>query len=329
MHETWIRIPKLQLPPKGEVRLFVPFQTFGLLVDGSSNAIGITDGKTTFLGPILEGLEAEPWFYLAFAFEPNHWLLFLNGECVLETRDNKIVQKVERFRLQSSTPSNVPIRQKDISNWIAKRQSMFPQQQTTSSAHIILSPQQQENDLREIVTDLAEFVSEFQSGRKSRFRYIVPTLRALLLYKANSSTYDPLLLRLASFKLATLPVYVSPLNSSTIDDYKINGLYPDFYGLSCPSVVPDPPCTVLVDFQEYLDSPALYYQGQAISPLVLIEKIANTQSIAHLDQRVPLSIEALKQIPVTFTETSLEYYIVRLAKLTTEIAKLLLEKRWQ
>ena len=80
----------------------------------------------------------------------------------------------------------------------------------------------------------------------------------------------------------------------------------------------------MVDFQEFLEKPTLMYEGQRISPLTLIEKMATKQSAAHFDQTVPKVIEGLKDTPILLGENILEHYILTLAELVVKLGRYVL-----
>ena len=82
---------------------------------------------------------------------------------------------------------------------------------------------------------------------------------------------------------------------------------------------PAVPCVEMTDFQDFLEKPALFYDGQLISPLDLIEKAATTQSAAHFDQRSPVVIEGLKDTPVYLGRNILENHILDLAELVVKL----------
>ncbi|MEW6714726.1 MAG: hypothetical protein AB1306_06510, partial [Nitrospirota bacterium] len=140
-----------------------------------------------------------------------------------------------------------------------------------------------------------------------------------------NKSYDPLLLRVAAFKKTPLPVYVIPKQDETMDQITaIVEKSPTVLNTGSASFEARIPWVKMVDFQEFLETPGLYYQEKPVSPLNLIEMVATTQSAAHFDQRVPCVIEGLKDTPIVFEHNTLKHYVVKLAELTVKLGHLIL-----
>ena len=159
----------------------------------------------------------------------------------------------------------------------------------------------------------------FNAGKTYFFESILSTLRALICYKTGSNTLKPLLLRVAAFKEIALPVYVIPRDNEigghadSLDNAAV------FVSLGLATFEPRIPNIKMIDFQEFLEKPALLHYGEFISPLDLIERAASTQSTVHFDQRSPIVLEALKDTPVFHGQNILKHHILSLAELVIKL----------
>jgi len=166
-------------------------------------------------------------------------------------------------------------------------------------------------------------------GKKYFFKDIVVNLRSLVFFKTKSKSYDPLLLRLATFKKVTLPIYVVPDEGGQVKKFIMSmEKRPHFWGSNFAKFEPRIPCIKMVDLQEFLEKPALLYEGEFISPLELIEKLGTKQSTAHFDQTVPRVIEDLKDTPTVFGYNSLGHFILSMAELVIKVGRFVLSKKY-
>lgn len=295
--------------------------TVFLTVD--DHVIGINDGEADYLGPRITGLESAPWIHYGLTKDVSRITLYLNGMKAMEIAEREIVYKTEEFHAKAGDSSHIRMIDQDISDWSDKRESMFKIKQETTGAYRLLSPVEQEDQLRKRVQALEELLQAFRAGKTHFFEDILANLRSLLFYKSKSPNYDPLLLRIAAFKHMSLPVYVIPVDDALTKH--ITDSEPAIVDLSSVSFEPVIPCVRKVDFQEFLEKPTLLYEGQQISPLAIIEKIATTQSTAHFDQRIPLVIEGLKDTPILFGANLLDHYILTLAELVAKLGHYVLD----
>ncbi len=289
--------------------------TVFLTVDG--HIIGINDGEVDYLGPRIMGLENAPWIFFGLSKGVSKTTLYLNGMKAIEIAECEIVYKAEEFRAEVGDRSHIQVIEQDLSDWVDKRESMFKVKQKTSEAYHLLSPLEQEDQLRNRVQALVDLLQGFRAGKTYFFEDILANLRSLVFYKNKSPNYDPLLLRVVAFKHMPLPVYVIPADDALTEH--ITDSDPAIADFSSVSFEPIIPCVKMVDFQEFLEKPTLLYEGQQISPLALIEKIATKQSTAHFDQTVPKVVEGLKDTPVILGKNILDHYILILAELVVKL----------
>jgi len=289
--------------------------TVFLTVD--DHVIGINDGEADYLGPRITGLESAPWIFFGLTKDVSRTTLYLNGMKAMEIAEREIVYKTEEFHAEVGDRSRIQVIEQDLSDWVDKRESMFKVKQETSEAYHLLSPLEQEDQLRERVQALVELLQGFRAGKTYFFEDILANLRSLVFYKNRSPNYDPLLLRVVAFKHMPLPVYVIPADDALTEH--ITDSEPAIADFSSVSFEPVIPCVKMVDFQEFLEKPTLLYEGQQFSPLAIIEKIATKQSAAHFDQTVPKVVEGLKDTPVLLGENILDHYILTLAELVAKL----------
>lgn len=309
---------------KGIIAFYEGITVF-LTVD--DHVIGINDGEADYLGPRITGLESAPWIHYGLAKNVSRITLYLNGMKAMEIAEREVVYKAEEFYAKVGDSSRIQMIDQDISVWSDRRESMFKVKQKTSGAYNLLSPVEQEDQLRKRVQALEELLQAFRAGKTHFFEDILANLRSLLFYKSKSPNYDPLLLRIAAFKHMSLPVYVIPVDDTLTKH--ITDKEPAIADLSSVSFEPVVPCVKKVDFQEFLEKPSLLYEGQQISPLSLIEQITTTQSTAHFDQRIPLVIKGLKDTPVLLGANILDHYICTLAELVVKLGQYVLSAREQ
>jgi hypothetical protein len=287
--------------------------------------MGISSEGNAFVGPKITGLERNPWLFIGLTKDQSRIALYLNGEWVMEIHEGQILFKIEDFHVKTGNKTHIKIIKQDLSRWIEKRKLLFKMQRNTADKYLILGAKEQEKQLEVRVQALGELVYGFHHGKRYFFEDIVANLRASVFYKSKSGTYDPLLLRIAAFKGITLPVYVIPDDDNRVKILsKTRHENPHFWRFDFARFEPEIPCVKMVDLQEFLEKPAMLYQGEFISPLALIEKIGTTQSTAHLDQRIPHVIQDLKDTPVVFGYNSLEYYVISMADLIVKVANFVL-----
>lgn len=324
MGESWTILFWLQLRPYFEipdgVGMIVRYRGVTLFLRVKDHVLGIDDSEHIFLGPKVIGLENEPWICFGLTRNQNKIALYLNGEEVLVTVGADTALGLEEFRVKVPDRSKIKIIKQDLSEWVTRRESMFKMQAATTEDYVILPVKDQEDQLSNRLYALQDMLNALYQGRKYYFEDIVANLRSLIFYKGMSRSYDPLLLRLATFKNLSLPVYIAPGEEDSIQQFIAGiGDPPYFWGLNAAKFKPEIPCVKMVDLQDYLENTVLFYNGQFISPLKLIEMLATTQSVAHFDQRVPKLTEGLKDTPVVFGYNTLEHYILLFAELITKV----------
>ncbi len=307
----WYKL-NLALPPTSTRGIITSYQGVTLFLTLPDHIIGINDGVKEYLGPVVTGLESSPWVHYGLTNDGSNIMLCLNGERVLEVSQSKLLFKLERFHIDAAV-SHRPIIQSDLSVWVTKRDSMFKIQQQTSNQYRLLTPVEQSSQLASRMEALKELLKGYHSGKKFFLADILANLRSLIFYKEGSRTYDPLLLRVAAIRRAPLPVYGPPATDELqklAADTRPRIALSDFISLE-PAI----PNVRQLDFQEFLESPSLIYDGQNVSPLALIEMVSTTQSTAHFDQRVCTIADALDDTPIFSGRNTLESFITNLAQI--------------
>ncbi|MFC1694219.1 hypothetical protein ACFL1R_12015 [Candidatus Latescibacterota bacterium] len=323
----WFQL-RLWPKPTTEKGIIASYRGVNIFLTVKNHVIGLNGGQNDYLGPKITGLENTPWIFFCLTKGKLQTTLYLNGMKAMEVADRKIVYKLENFQTEVSDKNHIQKIEQDLSKWIKKRESMFKIKRETSNAHLILSSKDQQEQLRNRVLALQDLLHYFHEGKTYFFEDISANLRSLIFYKNKNPNYDPLLLRVAAFKKITLPVYVMPeyekhVQSQVADSDEALKLA----GLLLVEVKPKIPCVKMVDFQEFVEKPAIFYEGEFVSPLELIERIATTQSTAHFDQRVPRLIEGIKDTPIISGHNILEHYILTLAELVTKLGHSVLDAK--
>jgi len=244
---------------------------------------------------------------------------------MLQIDRGQVVYALEEFAIPPNDPSRIrPILQ-DLSAWVEKRESMFKMKVATTPDYIILDTDKQTEQLKRRVQALEDLLQGFREGKSYFFDDILANLRALIFYKQGSKSYDPLLLRIAAFKHLTLPVYVIPDIEGLTKPLTNGTETPRFADFSLAMPYPELPCVKMVDLQDFLEKPTMFYEGQFLSPLELIEKAATKQSTAHFDQTASQVVEGIKDTPTVFGYNSFEYYCLSLAEVVVKLGRYVLD----
>ncbi len=324
-YSQWLRL-QIPLESRESMGIINEYEGIKVVLTHPGHCAGLIYGNSLFLGPLLIGLEENPWMLLSVSRKEENIKLHINAELAIEIDNGRVLFKLDTFKVERGSSPKEAIESQDLSKWVEKRKGMFKRKAQPSKDRVSLTLEEQQNQLVGRLRALEELVQEFDKGKRCFFGDIVATLRSLLFYRSKGRNFDPLLLRIAAFKEATLPVYIPPKNEDLIGQTITNAKeLPEFFGLACATIQPEIPCILLTDFQEYLESPSLFYKGEPISPLSLIGRVADTQSTAHFDQSVPEDVEGIKSTPITFGKNHLEYYIMKLAELTLSLGKKLVE----
>lgn len=296
--------------------IIVSYEGIYVFLTIDKHIIGINDGNFEYLGPVVTGLEDSPWILYGLNNDGSHIVLFLNGEKVLEVSHGKLVFTTEQFHAKKSKSPPLIIKE-DLSNWVDKRESMFKIKQETSNHYRLQTPDEQVQQLVARMDALKDLLKGYHSGKRFYLADILANLRSLIFYKDKSHTYDPLLLRVAAIKHSPLPVYVAPESDKRQQLTEIPQPTIDLFDFV--SFEPVIPYIKRIDFQDFLENPSLFYEGQKVSPLALIEMISTTQSTAHFDQRVCKIADALDDTPVTSGHNTLEFIIISLAEIVVNL----------
>lgn len=240
-----------------ESRLIASYEDIRVLLSIKDQRIIVHDEGHNYFGPKITGLENAPWILLGLSRDVSSVALYLNGESALEVINDSIIHKLDEFHATVGGRSHIEVIEQDLSGWVEKRNSMFKMKSQTSEDKVLLSPATQEDQLRDRVQALQTMLAAFHEGKTCFFDDILSNLRSLVFYK-DKSQYDPLLLRLAAFKKMPLPVYIVPEQDEAAQH--ATGTEPPLIaGSGSASLEPQIPCVRMVDFQEYLERPALHY----------------------------------------------------------------------
>lgn len=323
MKPTWSVILRYQIrlfpkPPgvKGIITSYKGITVF-LIID--DHTIGINDGEHDYLGPIITGLENEPFITYGLSRDGSSTTLYLNGIKVLETAEGKTIYNINDFHAEVGDRSRIQVIEQDLSDWVDKRKSMFTLQQEPSKGHRLLSTEEQEEQLFKSISALEQMLHDYNAGKTYFFEPILSFLRALVYYKSGSKNYDPLLLRIAAFKNIPLPVYVIPRKKGISDLSEVLDNPPVIASLGMATFEPGIPNITMTDFQDYLEQPFLVSKDELVSPLILIERAANTQSTTHYDQGTPLVLEVLKDTPLVRGQNIFKQHILSLSELVVKL----------
>lgn len=185
--------------------------------------------------------------------------------------------------------------------------------------------QEQVNQLVESCNELKEQLASVQKGQLRGIQIILPALRALLFWPDKSGPYNPLLIRIAGVLQVPLPVYALPSEQNEEFKQLISKAVLQISN-NKPSIIQKMPNQVLMDFQEWLHLETFVLNEKSYRMKDVIFEAANTMSIAHFDDDIPLQIDFLKNntffgfdglaifvISVTETTIALAEYLVCLA----------------
>jgi len=200
----------------------------------------------------------------------------------------------------------------------------------------ILSVDEQLEQLRQSIASLSGLFVEVSNGREHFLGHIATDLRALLYYKGNkfiTSSYNPLLLRLAGLYGIELPVYF--ISANPIERFGIMD--------EATHTIDDPLLsTIRFDKKQELGDLCdclgqrvirVRFSGmekQEIKGLSLNEVIcavATTIGSAHYDEAIPLEVDFIRNLFVGSKEGVLmKKMIMDLARVAIECAKYLLKQ---
>jgi len=312
----------LEPRPMTDKGIIISYEGINVFLTVDKHIIGINDGNSEYLGPAVIGLENSPWIFYGLTNDGSSIVLYLNGEKAMEISHGKLIFTTEQFHPELSKTQHV-LTKGDLSSWVDKREDMFKIKQDTSKQYRLLTPNEQAQQLVDRINALKDLLKGYYSGKKYYLADILANLRSLILYK-DKSQYDPLLLRVATIKHLPLPVYVLPERKQE-EKQLIETTQPTIAVSDLVSSDPIIPNTKNIDFQEFLENPSLFYDGQTVSPLALIEIISTTQSTAHFDQRVCKIADALNDTPVISGRNTLETFIINLSEVIVKLGDFVIE----
>lgn len=315
----WFRIDNSK-PPRGN-GIIASYQGIDIFLTPDNHAIGLGIGNSKYLGPALADISR--WMHYVLTNDGTTVILYLNGQKMIEVCSGKVVFTASGFLTEpSKTTPPIPSTTADLSNWVEKRESMFKIKCATSAQYRLLTAEEQIQGLASRMDALKDLLQGYNSGKKYYLADILANMRSLVVYKQKSQTYDPLLLRVAALKRSELPVYVIPRLPEIQQSVEPMQQYIAVENFA--SVEPRVPHTEKVDFQDFLETDSLSYEGQNISPLALIEMVSTTQSTAHFDQRVCRITDALNDTPSIGGHNTLEMFVIGLANLVLELGHVVL-----
>lgn len=167
------------------------------------------------------------------------------------------------------------------------------------------SEAEQVHELLDVANNLEDIFNNWISGKSYLIMSILSILRSLLCHKiveknVNRTTYNPLLLRVASYRSLPLPVYARPvkedipenilelLSKNTLSHLTINEA----------TLTKTSNNQILMDFQEWLNGEVIISYGDKKPFFYSINQIlldsSNTLGASHFDTNVPLKLDFLK-----------------------------------
>lgn len=167
------------------------------------------------------------------------------------------------------------------------------------------SEAEQVRELLDVANNLEDIFNNWISGKSYLIMSILAILRSLLCHKiveknVNRTTYNPLLLRVASYRSLPLPVYARPVNED-IPENILEILSKDTLShltINEATLTKTSNNQILMDFQEWLNGEVIISYGDKKPFFYSINQIlldsSNTLGASHFDTNVPLKLDFLK-----------------------------------
>ena len=114
----WYNIAAPPKLPQGREVIF-SYQGITIFLSLDDHKIGIKDGEQEYLGPVLTGLENEPWIFFGLTNDALAITLYLNATKAIEVSQSKTTYKIDRFDTQVHEKS-IKVIEQDLSGWIIK-----------------------------------------------------------------------------------------------------------------------------------------------------------------------------------------------------------------
>ena len=213
----------------------------------------------------------------------------------------------------------------NFDKWISWRKERFNfKGKAKSTERREKSETEQVNELSNVLENIEDNFNGWLSGKTYLTISLLSLLRSLLCHKIDDKrvkqTYNPLLFRVASFKLLPLPIYARPVNIEIPKD--ILELSKDTIShviINEPSFIKTSNSQILMDFQEWLNGEVLIsYENNTpvyFSVNEMLMESSNTIGGSHFDPDVPLKIDFLKK----FTTLNVDF-INRIVLMTCQIS---------
>lgn len=198
-----------------------------------------------------------------------------------------------------------------IEKWIQWRKERFVDCKKTTSTNLDRrdkSEGEQVRELLDVTNNLEAIFKSWISGKSYLIMSILSILRSLLCHKIveikpNRTTYNPLLLRVASYKALALPVYARRVNEDIPDN--ILELSKDTLShvtRNIASLTKTSNNQILMDFQEWLNGEVIISYEDKKPLLYSVNQIlmdsSNTLGASHFDTNVPLKLDFLKNAKI-------------------------------
>lgn len=294
------------------------FNSFILEINENFNFVYRKD-EIKIIGPKILNLQDKNFTHIVVTKDTNeNIILYLNAKKVFHILKNELVFFEKEFLLKKHENQKKEIIEGNLSLWVDTRINQFKIKESTSDDYEVTPVDEQILQLTKSIDSLEDLINEVSRGKTMHIDHILTTLRSLLFYNKSKSSYDPLLLRIASYKQMELPIYVNP--SFILENNESSS-----FSISCPASMGRSDSNYkIIDFQEYLESNIIKSNNEQLTPLLFISKAANTMSSAHHDQRKPKSIAKFEKVTKINGVSTLDRVIVDLAILTVGIGEYIL-----
>lgn len=276
--------------------------------------------KEEFIGSKILNIKDRRVAYIVVAKDNENIIIYLNGEKIFHIKDKKIISLKEELEIKAH-PSNEKVIIHDLNEWVLKRKENFKIKTSTSNEYEIIPLEKQEEQFQKAIRSLESLINSSIQNEGLHDEHILASLRSLLFYKEKSSNYDPLLLRLATYKEMSLPIWVNPSFSKIEDSTSLT------LSVSCLASIKSTGCNFkMIDFQEYLESNFIKSCGNLLTPLQFIESSSTNRSTAHFDQRIPKTIINIDNAPIVNNKNLFNRILIELANLTVDVGKMIINK---
>jgi len=208
-------------------------------------------------------------------------------------------------------------------DWI-KWRATYLSSLTTPSGRRMKSASQQWTELENETKFLRSLLPAVQTGQTHLAYKLAASLRALLFWKLRGlsldQNYNPLLLRVASWRHLALPVFAHSGDGPKTPAVVTQAAYRVMQ--NCPEMGRKVTTQTLMDVQQWLEIPVLDCELNAKD---VIAQTANTLGGAHFDPGVPEQLDHFRQFHA-FEKSALATYLVEVARTVINLADYVLQQ---